>query len=121
MLGPGGDRPPVILVHGAAKSAGVWIHWQRALADFGWTSYAVDLRGHDAGAAVDLAATRMTDYADDVRTVLSEVARPAVLERRPADAARGRLFGLGAGSGRRARALPERAADEEGAERLKIL
>ena len=39
-------RPPVLLIHGAANSSGVWRFWQEALADLGWSSYAVDLRGH---------------------------------------------------------------------------
>ncbi|MBI5287988.1 MAG: alpha/beta fold hydrolase [Chloroflexi bacterium] len=59
-------RPPIVLVHGAANSAVVWTFWQRALADRGWPSYAVDLRGHGASTPCDLSATTMQDYADDV-------------------------------------------------------
>jgi pimeloyl-ACP methyl ester carboxylesterase len=76
---PGGARPPVVLIHGAANSAAVWIYWRNALSDLGWTSYAVDLRGHGAGAAVDLSTTSMTDYADDVRAFLRDLPQPPVL------------------------------------------
>jgi len=75
----GGSRPPIVLVHGAANSSGVWTHWQTALADLGWTSYALDLRGHGACGAVDLSDTTMTDYADDVRALMGELPRRPVL------------------------------------------
>jgi len=60
------ERPPLILVHGAANSARVWTFWQDELARRGWSSYAIDLRGHGASAAGDLSATRMADYAADI-------------------------------------------------------
>jgi len=60
------DRPPVILVHGAANSRRVWTFWQDDLTRHGWSSHAIDLRGHGASAAADLGITRMADYADDV-------------------------------------------------------
>jgi pimeloyl-ACP methyl ester carboxylesterase len=72
-------RPPVVLVHGAANSATVWTFWQRALADTGYTSHAVDLRGHGASAAVDLSTTTMAEYADDVARVVTDLPRPCVL------------------------------------------
>jgi pimeloyl-ACP methyl ester carboxylesterase len=60
------ERPEVILVHGAANSAGVWRFWQQELGALGWRSHAIDLRGHGAGASADLSSTSMRDYADDV-------------------------------------------------------
>ena len=66
LLVGGDDRPPVILVHGAANSGRVWTFWQDELARHGWSSHAIDLRGHGASAAADLGVTRMADYADDV-------------------------------------------------------
>ncbi len=66
LLVGGDDRPPVILVHGAANSGRVWTFWQDELAGHGWSSHAIDLRGHGASAAADLGITRMADYADDV-------------------------------------------------------
>ena len=63
------ERPPVVLVHGAANSSGVWRSWQQALAERGWSSHAVDLRGHgDSEGSVDGAT--MADYADDVASVV---------------------------------------------------
>ena len=62
------QRPPVVLVHGAANSSAVWRYWQEALADRGWSSHAVDLRGHgESDGSVDGAT--MSDYADDVAAV----------------------------------------------------
>jgi len=60
------QRPPVVLVHGAANSARVWTFWCVALSEAGWPARAVDLRGHGDGAAADLGTTRMADYAADV-------------------------------------------------------
>ena len=67
LLVGGDDRPPVILVHGAAKSGRVWTFLQDELAHHGWSSRAIDLRGHGASTAADLGITRMADYADDDR------------------------------------------------------
>src|SRR5262245_48165940 len=47
-------RPPIVLVHGAANSSGVWRFWQVHLTARGWSSHALDLRGHGDGEAVDL-------------------------------------------------------------------
>lgn len=59
------DRPPVVLVHGAANSSVVWRYWQASLAEQGWSSHALDLRGHGSSEGSVDGAT-MTDYADDV-------------------------------------------------------
>ena len=63
------ERSPLVLVHGAANSSGVWRFWQQALAERGWTTHAVDLRGHgDSEGSVDGAT--MADYAGDVTSVV---------------------------------------------------
>ena len=68
-----------MLVHGAANTSGVWRFWRAALAELGWTSVAVDLRGHGS-APGDLAATSMRDYADDVAAALRGAGeRPVVI------------------------------------------
>lgn len=72
-------RPPVILVHGAANSGRVWTWWQDDLARRGWSSSAIDLRGHGRSVALDLSVTRMSDYAEDVVAVARELRRPPVL------------------------------------------
>jgi pimeloyl-ACP methyl ester carboxylesterase len=55
-----------VLVHGAANSAHVWAHWQPMLAERGYASHAIDLRGHGESSALELSHTSMRDYADDV-------------------------------------------------------
>jgi pimeloyl-ACP methyl ester carboxylesterase len=75
----GGRRPPVILVHGAANSAGVWRYWQDALAERGWSSHALDLRGHTARTTTDLSTVSMTQYADDVVALARELRRAPAL------------------------------------------
>jgi pimeloyl-ACP methyl ester carboxylesterase len=72
-------RAPVVLVHGAANSSMVWILWQRELAQRGFASYAVDLRGHGASSAIDLSRVSMHDYAADVVAVCDQLAAPPVL------------------------------------------
>jgi len=61
--------PPVLLVHGAANASWVWRAWLPALASLGWETHALDLRGHGASAATDLAHTSMLDYTCDVEDV----------------------------------------------------
>lgn len=75
----GSARPPVVMIHGAANSAGVWTFWQRELASLGWASYAVDLRGHGGSGPFDLSRTSMADYISDVEWVMAQLARPPVL------------------------------------------
>lgn len=72
-------RAPIVLVHGAANSAAVWRPWQVELAARGWSSWALDLRGHGSSPSVDLARTTMADYADDVAALVVELARPPVV------------------------------------------
>ena len=79
ILAPGSSRPPIVLVHGAANSASIWRFWQADLASQGWSSWALDLRGHGGSLAGDLARTSMVDYAEDVTTLVRELARPPVL------------------------------------------
>ena len=66
------DRPPILLVHGAANSSIVWRYWQQALAQLGWSSYAVDLRGHGNSPGLVDGAT-MSDYMDDVLAVAKQL------------------------------------------------
>ncbi len=78
---PKEDRglPPLVLVHGAANSSGVWAFWQTQLAELDWPSYAIDLRGHGGSGPADLSTTTMEDYSDDVQRILDELRRPAVV------------------------------------------
>ena len=73
------DRPPLILIHGSANSAAVWGVWQPALAEQGWPSYAIDLRGHGQSGPRDLSHTSMQDYAADVTMLVTQCRQPPVL------------------------------------------
>ena len=74
-----GDKPPIILVHGAANSAVIWTYWQQELASHGYASYAIDLRGHGESKPIDLSDTSMHDYADDVRSCAAELGTKPVI------------------------------------------
>ncbi len=75
----GSLHPPIVLIHGAANSAKVWTFWQTELVRRGWSSFAIDLRGHGESEPSDLAATGMRDYLDDVLSVLRQLREPCVL------------------------------------------
>jgi pimeloyl-ACP methyl ester carboxylesterase len=73
------DRPPIVLVHGAANSSLVWTYWQEALASASWASYAIDLRGHGSSSPYDLSSTSMLEYASDVRRLVEQLRQPPIL------------------------------------------
>src|SRR6266536_3703168 len=75
----GPERAPIVLIHGAANSAAVWTFWQYALAEAGWASYAIDLRGHGTSAPVDLSRASMYDYVADVQALARQLSRPPIL------------------------------------------
>src|SRR5262245_5541035 len=79
LLAGGHEGPALILVHGAANSGRVWTFWQNELARRGWTSHAIDLRGHGASEVGDLGTTSMADYADDVVTLARTLRRAPIL------------------------------------------
>lgn len=72
-------RPPFVLIHGAANSAAVWTYWQQTLAAAGYASHAIDLRGHGDSTPTDLSHTSMRDYADDVCSLIAQLATPPIL------------------------------------------
>ena len=75
----GPTRPPIILIHGAANSSEVWTFWQCRLAEHGWASHAIDLRGHGRSSHLDLSTTSMYDYATDIRSLASGLANKPIL------------------------------------------
>lgn len=75
----GNDRPPIVLVHGAANSSLVWLPWLRELGERGWDLHAVDLRGHGASEPVELTEVSMRDYAADLARVVEGLRRLPVL------------------------------------------
>ena len=72
-------NPPIVLVHGAANSAVVWTFWQQALPSLGWASYAIDLRGHGRSEPIDLSNTTMSDYANNVRSLINQLDRKPII------------------------------------------
>ncbi len=72
-------RPTVVLVHGAANSAGVWRFWRERLEAHGFPTRAPDLRGHGTVPCDDLGRVSMADYVADVQAVVEKLPAPPVL------------------------------------------
>jgi pimeloyl-ACP methyl ester carboxylesterase len=73
------DTPPVTLIHGAWHGSWCWTdHFAGYLAERGYTSYAVDLRGHGESPG-NLRRTRIAHYVADVRTVVRALDADPVL------------------------------------------
>jgi len=72
-------RPTVVLVHGAANSAGVWRFWRERLEAHGFPTRAPDLRGHGAAPCADLGRVSMADYIADVMAAAEGLPGPPVL------------------------------------------
>ncbi len=71
--------PPVVFLHGGGQTRHSWASSARDLADAGWCTFAVDLRGHgDSGWSPD-GYYGLSRFADDVAAVASFVGRPPVL------------------------------------------
>lgn len=73
------EVPPVVFVHGAANSAGVWTYWQARLAEHGWQTTAINLRGHGDGTSADLSRASMWDYAADVIEIIRKYRTPPAI------------------------------------------
>lgn len=71
-------RPPLLFVHGLGHGAWCWENWQAAVADAGYSSYAVSLRGH-GGSSGRLRTSRLGHYADDVVEVAGSLSAPPVI------------------------------------------
>jgi pimeloyl-ACP methyl ester carboxylesterase len=75
-----GERePPVVLLHGGGQTRHAWGATVRLLADSGWTTVAVDLRGHGDSEWSLAGDYRLETFADDVRTVVGAMTNPPVL------------------------------------------
>lgn len=74
------QRPPLLFVHGAFAGAWMWETFMPFLAEDGYRSYAVSLRGHGSSRGHDhIHWHSVADYVDDVGTVLRWLGEPAVL------------------------------------------
>lgn len=72
-------NPPVVLVHGAANSSGVWRFWLERLTARGYSCLAPDLRGHGRAACADLSRAVMADYVEDVSRAARDLPTPPVV------------------------------------------
>ena len=75
----GPNKTPIVLVPGSFASSLVWTYWQEALANLGWSSYAIDLRGHGLSSPTDLSNTTMSDYVSDIQCVVENLGRTPVM------------------------------------------
>jgi pimeloyl-ACP methyl ester carboxylesterase len=73
VFGAGG--PPVLLLHGGGQTRHAWRRTAEALARDGWTAYAADQRGHGDSEWVADGAYRFKDFAADVRSIASTLAK----------------------------------------------
>ncbi|WP_157313906.1 alpha/beta hydrolase [Chitinibacter sp. GC72] len=75
-----GNRPPILLLHGAFAGAWCWQQVQQDLAAAGWESYALSLRGHGKSeGALMLASATLNDYLADVEQALGQIGQPCIV------------------------------------------
>jgi non-heme chloroperoxidase len=73
-------RRSVLLIHGYGGGAWYFARYQRFLAERGYPTYAVNLRGHCGSRPVEnLGRVSLYDYVEDVREVASYLGRPIVI------------------------------------------
>ena len=74
-----GAQPPVIFLHGGGQTRHAWKATARVVADHGFHTLTVDLRGHgDSGWSAD-GVYSMERFVGDLRTVVASLERPPVL------------------------------------------
>ena len=69
-------RPPVVLLHGGGQTRHAWGRTARALADAGYHTVALDLRGHGESAWSPNGRYELDDFAGDLLAVLDRFDRP---------------------------------------------
>ncbi len=73
-------KPPVLLIHGMFGGAWYWEGYQRVLADHGYESHAINLRGHHGSRPVsNIGTVRVRDYVDDALEVARTLGHPIVI------------------------------------------
>jgi len=73
------DAPAVLMLHGGGQTRHAWDATARTLAAGGWRSITVDLRGHGESTHPRPAAYALEDFAEDVRTLIAQLAQPVVV------------------------------------------
>ncbi|HET7565472.1 MAG TPA: alpha/beta fold hydrolase [Gemmatimonadaceae bacterium] len=75
-------RPPILFVHGMFGGAWYFDKFQRCFAERGYSSYALDLRGHHGSRAVaDIGNVSVLDYVEDALEVVRAMPRASNGER----------------------------------------
>lgn len=72
-------QPPVVLLHGGGQTRHSWRATGRELADAGWHTLAVDLRGHGESGWSPDGRYDLDRFADDVIAIATHLRRPPVL------------------------------------------
>lgn len=73
-------RPDILLIHGLCGGAWQWEGYQALLARHGYTSHALDLRGHNGSRPVaDIGRVSIDDYVADALEVARRLDRPIVI------------------------------------------
>ena len=71
---------PLLLLHGFAGGAWYWEPWQHVLAELGYPSFALNLRGHyDSRPVADFGRVSLADYVADAREAAAAIGRPVVI------------------------------------------
>ena len=79
-IAPTTSRPALLLIHGLAGGAWYWERFQRVFAAHGYTSHALNLRGHHGSRPVArLGHISLRDYVEDVAEVDALLGRPVVV------------------------------------------
>lgn len=79
-LAASGDRPMVLLAHGGGQTRLTWRRTMAALDRAGFSSVAIDLRGHGESAWADEGLYRISDFAWDLLCVADAIgARPHLI------------------------------------------
>ncbi len=78
IVGRWGD-PLVVLLHGGGQTRFAWGRTATALADTGFLTLALDLRGHGESDWAPDGDYAMDRYADDARRVVGQLQRPVAL------------------------------------------
>jgi pimeloyl-ACP methyl ester carboxylesterase len=71
--------PPVVFLHGGGQTRHSWRGTARIVADRGWRTYTVDLRGHGESAWSEAGEYGLDDFGADVEAILDDIGRPAAL------------------------------------------
>jgi pimeloyl-ACP methyl ester carboxylesterase len=73
-------RPPILFVHGMFGGAWQFADWQRHLARLGYSSVAIDLRGHWGSRPVpEIGNVSVREYVDDALAAAATLGRPIVV------------------------------------------